>query len=148
MSTNETAQLLLTIGSRLLSERERLDLSQQQMADLGGVSRQSYRLYEEGRREPSLSYLLRLSEHGPDFVYLVFGDSARKSKSLPLCLSEETLGLLFDSATEIVATEYDGDLSSKKKRALFSAMCKLAATSDTSAINKDALAHEAKVAQS
>lgn len=125
-----------------------MDLSQQQMADLGGVSRQSYRLYEEGRREPSLSYLLQLSEHGPDFVYLVFGDAVRTSRSLPLCLSEETLGVLFDSTTEIIDTEYDGVLPSKMKKRLFIKMCKLAASSDSDATNIEALAHQAKAAQS
>lgn len=125
-----------------------MELSQQQMADLGGVSRQSYRLYEEGRREPSVSYLLQLSEHGPDLVYLLLGDAVRKSKSLPLCLSKETLGVLFDCTTDIIATEYGGVLPSKMKRELFIKMCTLADSSDTDATDIEALAHEAKAAQS
>lgn len=144
MSRNRSTEFLVNVGRRLLAERTRLDLSQQQMADLGGVSRPSYRLYEEGRREPSLSYLLQLSEHGPDFVYLVFGDATQKRKSPPICLSAESLGVLFDNTLKIIATEHGGELSSSKKRKLFIQMCRIAATTEEDAADVEALAHETR----
>jgi len=51
-----------TIISKLKSIRQLKNLSQQQLADLVGVSRESIAAYENGRVRPSLPVLLKLAK--------------------------------------------------------------------------------------
>lgn len=44
------------------------------MANFGGVSRASQRLYDASDRVPTLTYLLQLARAGADFNYLLTGD--------------------------------------------------------------------------
>jgi len=148
MSLKRSTKNLQAIGTRLLEERLRLGLSQQQMADLGGVSRPSYRLYEEGKREPALGYMMRLSDEGADIVYLLFGSTKRKRIAGAICLSEKTLGILFDNATEVIAAEYGDQLTRRSKRKLFVDMCKLAASSYSEEVDTTVIYHELETLRS
>lgn len=69
----------MSFGRRLREARERLRLTQEQFAELGGVKRVSQHLYEQDARVPDLNYLLRLKEHGVDVGHLVLGSSSRSS---------------------------------------------------------------------
>ncbi|APC18568.1 hypothetical protein BLL42_23695 [Pseudomonas frederiksbergensis] len=60
-------------GERLREERERLGLSQQQLADLCGVTMRSQRNYEKGERQPDASYLGAFSQSGGDVLYIITG---------------------------------------------------------------------------
>lgn len=51
-------------AARVRQERSRLGLSQEQAAELLGVSRGSYKQYEDGGREPRLSTLAKLVQAG------------------------------------------------------------------------------------
>jgi len=51
-------------GERLKSERERLCLTQKQLAAIGGVAERTYINYEGGRRTPDAPFLARLAGAG------------------------------------------------------------------------------------
>lgn len=61
------------IGSRLVAERERLGLTQEQMADIAGVSKRSQGGYERGERPIDSDYLVALARMGADVQYVLTG---------------------------------------------------------------------------
>lgn len=61
------------IGSRITQERNRLGLTQDQVATQGGVSRRTQMALEKGQTTPDISYLLALSEIGVDWIYVSTG---------------------------------------------------------------------------
>lgn len=70
MSTN----VYLTWGERIRSERERLGLTQAEVAERIGVSRATQINYESGKRSPDGDYLFRFGELGADTGYILFGE--------------------------------------------------------------------------
>lgn len=58
-------------GNRLQSERERLCLTQAEMANLCGVKPASQYLYERGDRTPNAEYLMKASTIGIDTEFLL-----------------------------------------------------------------------------
>lgn len=48
---------------RIRDLREDSDLSQQQVADLLGITRQQYQLYESGKREMPFHFFIILAKH-------------------------------------------------------------------------------------
>ena len=69
----------MSFGGRLRQERERLGLTQEKFAELGGVKRVSQHLYEQDVRTPDIAYLMRLKQVGVDAWFLI--DGARSSAS-------------------------------------------------------------------
>lgn len=63
----------MEIHTRLLEERQRLDLNQSEMAELGGVSKNTQINYEAGRSAPDARYLSALALKGLDVLYVVCG---------------------------------------------------------------------------
>lgn len=69
----------LSVGSRILEERKRLNLSQEKLAAMceafgaGKTSRQSIRNYEQGKNSPSVMVLAAMSAAGFDMAYLFSG---------------------------------------------------------------------------
>lgn len=57
---------------RLLEERKRLGLTQDEMASIGGISKRSYCNYESGEREPTSGFLSSIA-HLVDINYLLTG---------------------------------------------------------------------------
>lgn len=74
---------------RLADERNRLGLTQDQMAKAGGVAKRTYCNYETGDREPPSSFISSIKEVGVDIGYLLFG--VREFDSLGTSPSEERL---------------------------------------------------------
>lgn len=78
-------EFISSIGERLREERERLDLSQSEMAllakDLGakGATRQSQALYEKGEQSPSAAYIAAISTSGADVLYILTGKRSCQS---------------------------------------------------------------------
>lgn len=64
------------LGDRLRAERERRRLSQQELADLCGVTMRSQRNYEKSERQPDAAYLAALAATGMDMPYIVTGQRA------------------------------------------------------------------------
>jgi transcriptional regulator with XRE-family HTH domain len=61
------------IGERLLKERKRLGLNQDQMAASGGVAKRTYCNYEAGEREPMGGFFTAISAIGADVQYILTG---------------------------------------------------------------------------
>jgi transcriptional regulator with XRE-family HTH domain len=60
--TAERARLLRAFGTRLRAERDRLNVSQETLAEIATVHRTHLAALERGRREPHLSMLLVLAD--------------------------------------------------------------------------------------
>jgi len=60
---------------RLRAERERLSLSQSELARIGGVSLSTQVAYEAGVRVPDVDYLARVMQHGADALYILTADA-------------------------------------------------------------------------
>lgn len=69
-------QIVPGLNGRLRQERERLGLSQQELADLLGISRVSQNNYENGTREPGLDYLTAFGQNNGDIQFILFADHA------------------------------------------------------------------------
>lgn len=63
----------MQIHTRLVEERERLGLTQTEMAKRGGVAFRTYCDYESGKSEPRASFFADASVHGLDVQYVVTG---------------------------------------------------------------------------
>lgn len=61
------------IAERLRNIRAKRNLSQQQLAAIGNVSKSSQSQYEQGTRVPDAHYLIALDEHGIDIYQLLTG---------------------------------------------------------------------------
>jgi transcriptional regulator with XRE-family HTH domain len=70
---NTKRHRMCTFGERLRSERNRLLLTQDQMAEKAGVTKQTQGLYERDKRSPNAEYLLALAGLGLDVLYVVTG---------------------------------------------------------------------------
>lgn len=62
-----------TVGIRLKAERILLNISQQEMAARGAVSKRTQASFESGRTSPNAEYLGRISELGVDVLFVVTG---------------------------------------------------------------------------
>lgn len=75
-----------SIGERLKVERQRLDLNQTEMGELGGVLKQAQIKYEKGERFPDAAYLAAIAQQGADVQFIVTGI---RSESVPALDSAE-----------------------------------------------------------
>lgn len=64
---------MINISKRLLEERKRLGLNQDQMAELGGIAKGTYFNYENGKREPGGIFLSEIAKAGADVQYILTG---------------------------------------------------------------------------
>lgn len=70
----------LDIGGRLREERERLNLSQLALGEIGGVKKLAQLKYEKGDRSPDADYLNAIAKVGIDIQYVI--TSVRSSSTL------------------------------------------------------------------
>lgn len=80
-----------SIGSRLLEERERLGLSQPELAGVCRVTMRSQRNYEKDERFPDAAYLAAIAAAGADVRYIITGE---RDGPAPLALSPDEQVLL------------------------------------------------------
>uniref|UniRef100_UPI004057B5EA helix-turn-helix domain-containing protein n=1 Tax=Agathobacter sp. TaxID=2021311 RepID=UPI004057B5EA len=72
-------ELYKNIGNRLLIKRRELHYTQEQMAELLGVSTGFYGMIERGEKAPSIEKLILIyKELGTDITYLLTGDEKEK----------------------------------------------------------------------
>ncbi|MFZ7188066.1 helix-turn-helix domain-containing protein [Avibacterium avium] len=64
---------MLQISDFLKSERERLGLTQEEIATKCGVSKRAYIYYEQGERVPNTDFLAALTQIGGDVMYVLSG---------------------------------------------------------------------------
>lgn len=69
-------------NERLLQERERLCLSQIEMAEKCGVTPRSQRNYEKGERQPDAVYIAALAAIGADVLYILTGQRTPATAAL------------------------------------------------------------------
>lgn len=62
-----------SIGMRLREERARLSLSQTEMGELAGITKNTQMLYESDKRSPKSDYLAAIASAGVDIAYVVTG---------------------------------------------------------------------------
>ncbi len=78
---NESKELHKNIGNRLLIKRRELHYTQEQMAELLGVSAGFYGMIERGEKAPSLEKLIIIYEKlGTDITYLLTGNKSEASE--------------------------------------------------------------------
>ena len=71
----EARELYKNIGNRLLLRRKELRYTQEQMAELLGVSTGFYGMIERGEKAPSIERLVMIYEKlGTDITYLLTGE--------------------------------------------------------------------------
>lgn len=72
---------LVYIGGRILEERKRLRLTQQDVADFVGITRQSQAKYEKGERSPDAIYLEKILGLGFNSYYVLTGNKSFPTRS-------------------------------------------------------------------
>ena len=65
---------MVFIGDRLKEERDRLGLTQEQMAGRLGVTQKTQGLYDRSQREPKSDYLDAMVALGGDVLYVLTGE--------------------------------------------------------------------------
>ncbi len=73
---------MFPFGQRLREERLRLGLSQDQLAEIGGVQRRTQHNYEKGERAPDGVYLAKIAGVGADILYVLTARYLPKEVSL------------------------------------------------------------------
>lgn len=63
----------MSIGERLLEERKRLGVSQEELGFVGGVKKNAQFQYESGERVPKADYLELIAKSGVDVAYVITG---------------------------------------------------------------------------
>lgn len=82
-----------TVGARIAEERARQRLTQAELAEALGVSRNSVSLYEADKYQPGADSLVRLHQLGADIVYILTGQSAVKLAAESLDMDRLALAL-------------------------------------------------------
>lgn len=78
-------------GLRLREERERLRLTQQQMADEAGVRREMWSKYERGVAAPGAAAFKALARLGADQLYILTGQRVPPNPPIALLPDEQLL---------------------------------------------------------
>lgn len=116
--SNQKPSFAPGFGSRLRSERKRLGLNQEQLADSAGIKRLAQSQYEAESREPRISYLAAIGAAGVDLYYLLFGrsvDTGALTPEMQIDVERRTFDLIEDYAN----TQCGGQLSSDGRFVLF-----------------------------
>lgn len=62
-----------SIGDRLRAERERLSLTQEQFAEIGGASKRAQAGWEKGEQVPNAEFLASVAAAGVDVLFVITG---------------------------------------------------------------------------
>ncbi len=82
MSTQKREHTV-TFCERLKSERKRLGISQDELAEVAGVTRKSVVNYESGFRVPDATFLAKIAQVGADVTYILTGVRTGEEPPLP-----------------------------------------------------------------
>ena len=100
-----------TIADRLKEERIALGLTQIQMAEKCGVSRQAQVRYEAGERSPDGNYFAAIAAVGADVTYILTGKHSNDMKSRMTAKMAE----LMDALNETQQREILAAVEEKKR---------------------------------
>ena len=111
----DTQTIVAGFGARLKEERKRLKLSQEALAETGGVKRLAQQQYESENSVPNLRYLNAIGIAGVSLPYVLFG--IRQSDTP---LTHEQIDRIEDRAftwvEEYAQTRPDGRLGAEARR--------------------------------
>lgn len=79
----------MDIGERLRSERDRLDKSQSEFAETGGIQKVAQSNYERGIRMPDAQYLQAIAKAGADVLYILTGQRSQAVAEVELLPQDE-----------------------------------------------------------
>jgi transcriptional regulator with XRE-family HTH domain len=122
-SSSDNVVKPLSFGKRLRQVRERLGMTQIQMALTGGVKRTTQHLYENDVRVPDLNYLERLKEAGADIGYLILGEPRGPTQSNSLTISYALMSNLFRVVDEFCVDEDGNALPRETRLRFFQMLC-------------------------
>ena len=81
------------IGVRLREERERLELTQDQFAEFGGVGKRALVYYEKNERNPDAAFLAAVARVGADVLYILTGQRSAPLTREPALAPDEKIML-------------------------------------------------------
>lgn len=118
ISTSKVMGIPAGFGQRLKEERKRLELSQTELAQVGGVGRLAQSQYESEVTAPTTRYLSAIGAAGIDLTYLVLGVKLEAGS-----LTSEQLDRVERKAFEWVEVyaeaQADGRLSAETRRFMY-----------------------------
>lgn len=112
-----------SFGRRLRQERERLGMTQVEMALAGGVKRTTQHLYESDVRVPDINYLTRLRGAGADLAFLVLGERHGPAQSNALTIPYALLSNVFRVVDEFCVDENGKPLPRETRLRFFQLLC-------------------------
>lgn len=112
-----------SFGRRLRQERERLGMTQVEMALAGGVKRTTQHLYESDVRVPDINYLTRLRGAGANLAFLVLGESHGPGQPNALTIPYALLSNLFRVVDEFCVDENGKPLPRETRLRFFQLLC-------------------------
>jgi len=130
----KVGKLTTGLGKRLREERERLGMTQEEFGALGGVLRETQYLYEQGKRTPSVEYLLGVVAGGASLEFLAFGERGRDQRQ-NLCLDREVLAAAYKLVDEFVRDSKGQPFSPGRRARIFDAICEAVAGKSQSEID-------------
>ena len=74
----------MDIGTRLREERERLEMTQEEFGQAGGVLKRALIRYEKGERMPDAAFLAAIAAAGADVLYILTGQRSGVAAAAPV----------------------------------------------------------------
>ena len=126
------------LGSRLREERNRLGLTQSELAESGGVRRVTVYLYEKGDRTPTLEFLDRLRHCGVSFEYVLWGQR-RPAKSSGRRIDAELASELYRLVDRYAVDSRGRSLHVDSRAELFDTLVSMAINLETGQVDRSAI---------
>lgn len=108
--------MLTEFAERMKEERERLGLTQREVANAFGVNKGTVYSYERADRTPPGAHLTAMAELGADVLYIVTGQRIDET------FSENQLDLTFDVMNSLMQSAAWQKLNEAEKRDLYKRM--------------------------
>ena len=109
----------MSIGERIRSERERLEMSQPQFAKIAGTTKQTLFSWESGKTSPNAGQMASLAAAGVDITYIVTGQRSQAAPppepSITLNRKERAFWDMFKELDEQDQREIYQDIKEKKR---------------------------------
>lgn len=115
---NQTLTIPDGFGRRLREERERLNLSQTELAAIGGVKRLAQSLYEKEASSPTVRYLAAVVSTGINLHYALFGCQTDSSFLSP-AEQRRIEGKAFELLENFIQQQPGGSYGAEGRFALF-----------------------------
>jgi transcriptional regulator with XRE-family HTH domain len=97
------SKIIRPYGSRLRSERNRLGITQTQLASAGGISKPTQVAYESDTYVPDLQYLERISSADVDKIFVVTGKTTSQfvTENFDWKLHQEVVEVVMELSDEL-----------------------------------------------